>query len=499
MILSVDVGTSSVKAGLFDVHGAMVDRDAVSIALRPSATGEIYEIDPALWLEAFGRLTGRFAAERRGQIRSVVISGNGPTLVAVDEGGKALYPAITWMDGRGAEEAARLLGAALKDQAQGRAAQEGAPQEGAVSAVDPSFYLAKAYWLADREPGVYERTRWFLPCPEYIGFALTGEAAAVLPSPGFRRLMWNEEAIHALGLDAGRFPPFVGLGAEVGRIGSSRAEETGLEPGTPVRLAGPDFLMSLLGTATLRPGDTCDRAGSSEGINTCSETPCGDRRLISLPHVADRLFNVSGLISTSGKAQDWFVNLAGWRHDEYYESIRGVPAGSRKLLFLPCLTGERAPLWNPEARGVFAGLTLSHGVAEMGRAVAESTGYAMRHILEIMDENGMPVREMRVAGNLARNAVLNQIKADITGCRLLVPRETDAELVGDACVGLAAAGLFASAAEAAHTCVRVDREYLPRREHGALYARMFGLYKELYERLKPTFSAVAAWKRGGTG
>ena len=499
MILAVDVGTSSVKAGLFDLGGAMVAREEVPIALRSSAAAEGYEIDPALWLKAFKWLAGRLAASRSGRIRSVVLSGNGPTLVAADQAGRALHPAITWMDARGAEKAARLLAAGSKYQARRRAAGDRATREKGVPGVDPSFYLAKAHWLADRKPGVYERTRWFLPCPEYVAFALTGEAAAVLPAAGFRRLMWSEEAIGALGLDPGRFPPFAELGAEVGRIGSPRAEESGLEAGTPVRLAGPDFLMSLLGTATLQPGDTCDRAGSSEGINRCSEAACGDRRLITLPHVAEGLFNVSGLISTSGKAQDWFINLMGSNREQYYESIRTVPAGSRNLLFLPSLAGERAPLWNPEARGVFAGLTLSHGMAELGRAVAESVGYAMRYILEIMGENGIPVGEMRVAGNLARNEVLNQIKADITGRRLLVPRETDAELLGDACVGLAASGVFGSAVEAARTCVRIEREYLPRSERGALYTRMFGLYKELYERLEPSFSATAAWRRGDAG
>jgi xylulokinase len=475
MVLSLDIGTSSVKAGLFDMEGSLLDRRGSDIALLSSSEHTGYEVDPAQWMAAIKILVPSMLAGRKEKLKSIVISGNGPTLVAVDAKGGVLHPAVLWLDSRGNVEASRLL-------------------RGRDLDVDPSFYLAKAYWLSRRLQRLGEGIRFFLPCPEYIAFALTGRAVSVLPSPSFRRLMWNDEAIDRLGMEPEWFPPWVPLGAEVGRADAARSEDLGIDPGVPIRLAGPDFLMSLLGTATLEPGKSCDRSGSSEGINTCSENVCRDPRLISLPHLTEGFTNVSGLVSTSGKALEWFSKVVGNRKGDYrtlYQDMKNTEAGARRLLFLPYLAGERAPLWNPDARGNFVGLTLSHGRKEMARAVAEGIGFAIRQILDVMGENGYRISEMTVAGNLANNPVLNQIKADITGCRMLVPAAADAELVGDACVGLIEEGVFADAREAAAHCVSIQHEYVPNDRSAELYADMYRLYRETYESLEECFSHLA--------
>jgi xylulokinase len=174
------------------------------------------------------------------------------------------------------------------------------------------------------------------------------------------------------------------------------------------------------------------------------------------------------------------------------QRVESTPAGSRGVIFLPYLTGERSPVWDPKARGAFVGLTLSHGADEMARAVAESIGFAIRDVLEVMSENNLVMQEIRVAGSQSQIEVLNQIKADISGKRLLIPAVAESELMGDACVGLVALGEFESLQAACRACIKIGREFNPDSRNLALYAEMFYLYRDIYSGLKGTFHKLAA-------
>ncbi|MBA7688102.1 Xylulose kinase [subsurface metagenome] len=271
----------------------------------------------------------------------------------------------------------------------------------------------------------------------------------------------------------------------------------GIPAGIPVIAGGPDFIMSLLGTATVCPGRACDRAGTSEGINLCSAEPVQDERLMSLPHIIEGYHNISGIISTSGKALEWFKNITGKQKLDYetlFKDICQVPAGSKRLLFLPYLTGERAPLWDPLARGTFLGLTLNHGRKEMTRAVVESVGYAMRDVIEVMEENGLVVEELRISGGQARSPLWNQIKADITGKRILVPDLQDSELSGDLCLGLFALGQYDRLSDASNAIVKIKKIHTPQAEYRSLYDDLFELYRESYRALKDVFNRLSRIK-----
>lgn len=475
MILTVDVGTTSLKGGLFSLEGALAARAEVPVHLADRNDPLHHEADANNWLSALGMVAAQLEVSRVRDLAAVVVSGNGPTLVPVGPRGRPLDFAMTWMDRRGVEEA-RLVG-----EASGRY-------------VDPTFYLPKAYWIFRNRPKLYDRARWFMTCPEFLVFHLTGEAVTVLPGEGFKPYMWTEEVIDRLEMDPRKFPPYVRTGQLVGPVRRESEETLGIPAGVPVFGGGPDFIMTLLGTATVVPGRACDRAGTSEGINLCSPKPLGDSRLLCLPHPIEGLHNVSGIISTSGKALEWFKNLSGRREVDYetlFEDICQAPAGARGLLFLPYLAGERAPLWDPYARGCFVGLTMNHGRREMTRAVVESVGFAIRDVIEVMGENGLELEELRATGGQARSPLWNQVKADITGKRILVPESLDSELLGDACVGLYALGRFGSLVEAAERIVRIRRTYAPNSRLRSLYADLFALYRQAYRGLKEVFAGLA--------
>jgi len=479
VILTFDIGTSVLKGGIFDPSGVFRSRAEVPVHLSDRDDPLMHEADANNWISALALVTAQLELPEipgpgRG-IDAVVVSGNGPTLVPVGSKGEPLDFAMTWMDRRGVEEARMIA------EVTGRY-------------VDPTFYLPKALWIYRNKPGLYRRTRYFCTCPEFIDLYLTGRACTVLPSEQFTPYIWTAGTIERLGMDPGKFPPFIRPGETVGEVRREAEELLGIPAGTPVFAGGPDFVMTLLGTATVRPGRACDRAGTSEGINLCAEQPVEDRRLMCLPHIIEGYTNISGIISTSGKALSWFKSISGRAeldYDSLFEDICQVPPGSRSLLFLPYLAGERAPLWDPYARGTFIGLTANHGRKEMTRAVVEAVGFAIRDVIGVMEENGLEIGELRVTGGQSKSPLWNQIKADITQRKILVPDVQDSELLGDACIGLFALGNYKSLAEASESLVRIGKSYAPNPELRELYDRLFQLYRASYRGLKEVFSELA--------
>ncbi|MEW5817360.1 MAG: FGGY family carbohydrate kinase, partial [Spirochaetota bacterium] len=394
MILVFDIGTSLLKGGVFERTGEQVLRAEAPIHLIENQDPLYHEVDPAEWISALAAASRRLGLEQYRHIDAVVVSGNGPTLVPAGKDGKPLANAMTWMDRRCLKEAEKIT-------------------ELSGSYIDPTFYLPKVYWIFLHKPEVYDKTEHFFSCPEYIDYLLTGTACTILPAQQFTKYIWTDDLIRKLSMDPGKFPPFIKPGTLIGRVTENAEKRLGIPAGIPVFAGGPDFIMSLLGTATVHPGRACDRSGTSEGINLCTEHPIEDKRLLCLGHIIEGYHNISGIISTSGKALEWFKLITGREktgYDALFEDIRQVPAGSDRLIFLPYLTGERAPIWDPLARGSFIGLTLNHGRREMTRAVVESVGYAIRDIIEVMEEIGCKVHDLRITGSQSKSPLWNQIK-----------------------------------------------------------------------------------------
>jgi xylulokinase len=478
LFLTVDIGTSSLKAAIFSAAGLCLNMAAVPL---DAGAGGGCEADPGNWLAAFQIALGRLGSMR--EVEALVISGNGPTLVPVTgepewKGGSGAFrlivPADTarlWLDRRAREEAAAV--SAL-----------------AGGFVDPSFFLPKALWIKNHQPRLYERTRHFLSTPEFLAYALTGEARTVFPSRGFERWFWTKELLAALDLDGERFPPFLFPGETIGEVSAVAARAWGFPPGLRVIAGGPDFFVGILGTGTVSPGRVCDRSGTSEGINLCTRNKVEDPRLMSYAHPIDSYWNLSGIISTSGRAVAWVRELLGMGNlgfDEFYALAASARPGSSGLVFLPYLAGERAPLWDPAARGVLAGLSLSTGRGELARAVIEGAAFAVRDVISVMEECGCSLEEMRVTGGPSESAFFNQVKADVCGRPVLLPVQKEAGLLGMAIIASAALKKYRDLKEAAEVLVKIEKTFFPRQEYGDLYAGMFDLYRKTYRNLKAQF------------
>jgi xylulokinase len=444
LILAVDIGTTAMKGGLITPEGELVATHRVTYWEKTRQ--DYHSWDPKVWVEALREIVASVGGYQR--ISAVVVSGHGPTVIPVDAEGRVLYYALLWMDKR-----------ALR-------------REGTKS-----FFLPKIAWFRENQRELYERTKWFLSCPEYLNFFLTGEALTVTPNKEFAPFIWGEADWNAYALDATKLPPFVCMGERVGTVTEHASTFTGILAGIPVVAAGSDFLVALLGAGAVEPGRTCDRAGTSEGINHCAAAPIADSRLRTLPHAIEGLYNVSGILSSTGRLFEWMRRITGQGERTYREilqEIENVPLDRSRPYFFPSF--ERNGDFE-FARGGFLELHPDHTREDMGRAVVESIAFGVRRVLEVLEENGCAVDELRVTGGQARNVIWNQLKADITGKRVIVPEIEDAELLGGAVCALVDQKEFRSLREASEALVRVRAVFNPRAERLSTYDELYEAYR----------------------
>ncbi len=466
MIASVDIGTTTMKGALFALDGTCLAKAWVPITHAPCTHVSWHETDPNQWVSGLETICASLGSTA--SVTALVISANGPTLVPMrrkaDGSIDAAYRALTWMDRRStaeAQEVSEIMG----------------------TYVDPSFFLPKALHVARRMPEVYRETEAFFFVSEYMNCLLTGKSGTILPGSHFDVWYWNDSVLESLGLDHRKFPPFISPGDVVGQVLPEAADRFGFPKDMQVIAGGPDFLVSILGTGSVQPGRVCDRAGTSEGINLCTEKLVSDPRLMCYGHIAEPYVNLSGIITSTGSSISWIRNILGMKsgsYKDFYAVARTSPPGARGLVFLPYLAGERAPIWDPRAKGVFLGLTAGHEAADLVRSVTEGIALAIRDVIEVMEEIGCRVDELRVTGGPAESSFLNQLKADVTGKKVLVPDMIDSELLGDACLAAAGLGLYTSAADAAGEYVTFSQEYEPNSSLADLYNTMFSIYRETY-------------------
>jgi len=467
MLLTIDIGTSGFKSAVWDYDGNRAVFAGSSLSAGASEGGR-HETDPNQWLRAFEQCCGKLGNLK--QVDAIVISGNGPTLVPIlDSSLNSQFSiessaAILWLDRR-----------AVKYQ--------DTVSEVMGGFVDAGFFLPKILAIKNDNNELYERTKFFLGCPEYLAYALTGEARNVFPCEGFDRWFWNDSVLEKLNLDKSKFPAFIKPGDQFGILSPRISDRFGFQTNIPVFSGGPDFFASILGSGVTEPAQACDRTGSSEGINLCTQIQINDSRLMSYAHPVKPFWNLSGIINTTGKAVDWGCGLLGAASfDDFIALAKTSKAGSDSLIFHPYLSGERAPLWNASARADFSGISLSSAGCDFANSILEGICFAIRDVLSVMNEAGGKAEQLRVTGRLAGCSYLNQLKADITRLEILEGVHKDAELLGLAIIGACSLGKFSSYKEASASLCRIERRYEPDVKKKELYEQMFMEY--LSRRLK---------------
>lgn len=497
-LAGVDVGTTGLKAALFDLQGRVV---AEASKPYPVAQPRMNwaEQDAEQWWNAFKeasrQLTARVPASA---IASIAVDSQCPSLVPVTEDGRPLRNAMLWFDRRSVPEADWIKTAIGEEKVAAIAYNRVAA--GAFSATS-------MLWMRKHEPRLFEATRWFLHANGFIGLRLTGRATMDWANASFTLLFhvarreWSPELCDLMSIPFEKLPEAVAPWAPIGEVTAQAAEETGLRRGMPVVAGAADSAAAALGVGAVNLGDAMDSSGASTVLGVCADRPVCSLRFQVRAHALPDRWLFMGASSATGASLRWFRD-SFYRHETHsaeelqlsaYQIMdleaEGSPPGARGLVFLPYLAGERAPIWDPEARGLLYGLTLSHTRADVIRAILEGGAYALRHNMEFMEALGLSIRALRLTGGHAKSRLWRQIKADVTGRRVIVTAVKEAAALGSAMLAAVGIGLFKSPEEAVEHMVHVEQETKPNPELQRTYTPLFGLYKRLY---MPELSRPAA-------
>ncbi|MFN8381518.1 MAG: FGGY family carbohydrate kinase [Anaerolineales bacterium] len=502
-VIGCDIGSQSLKAVLISVVGKTCGETSVSYPIEyPQPTWA--EQSATLWIDALVQAVRTLLAQTNTSPQHVLAIGLDAQVdgvVAVDEIGKPLYPAIIWMDRR----------AVLQCEVAGRQISQESVFKITGLNLDPSHVAPKIKWLADNHPRVFGNTAQFLLPGSYVAYELTGELGVDYSNASSTLLMdvrtrtWSQEMCDVFDIPMRMLSPIYPATHVFGTLRPAMAEKLGLSTKTKVVLGSGDEHAACLGAGVIRSGLVCDIAGTAEPVCASSQTP---------------LFDESGLVETHCHAHPdlWLLENPGfasganyrWFRDQFsvQEMTRAaqegvdaytllnvaaesIPAGSDGLIMLPCLMGALAPTWNALARGTFMGFTLAHRREHFCRAILEASAYALRDITDQMLHMGLPLEEIRAVGGGARSPLWRQIKADVTGLPISITDTVETTALGAGILALAGSGLFTSLDEAVGLTTHVVETREPDPKTSALYDEYYQLYRATYFSLLPVFEQAA--------
>lgn len=502
LLLGIDIGTYSAKGVLCTPEGEVVSSHVVEHGLSLPRPGWAEQDADGVWWNGFVEICRAITGEghRPEDIGGVAVSAIGPCMLPVDTEGCPLRPGvlygmdtrahaeIEWLNERFGEEAIYDLGGmALTSQAVG----------------------PKILWLKHNEPEIYEKTHKILTASSYLVHKLTGEyvidrhtGAHFNPLVDIRTLEWDARFAEPI-IELAKLPDLHWSTDIAGTVTEQAAKETGLAAGTPVTVGTVDAAAEALSVGVVNPGDLMVMYGTTMFFILVTDRPIPDARFWATGYVLPETYDIAGGMATTGALTRWFrdefaaaemLAEADGGENAYAALARAaeqIPAGSDGLICLPYFAGERTPIHDPDARGVFAGMTLSHSRAHLYRAILEGTAFGVRHNVEALRDMGAPPRRLVAVGGGANNRLWLQIVTDITGTEQVVPERTIGASYGDAFLAGLATGIIPDIGALDRDWVKVAEVIKPGPREQARYDEYYRVYRSLYENARDDLHALA--------
>lgn len=409
--LCVDIGTTSLKAALVSDNGQVLSFSRISY--NSENTRQLSE----QWLKAFKIAIEEIRDNSKFKIKepinnktiknplpihAISISGNGPTIITEDGS------TFLWNEKIKAKKSIQKK-------------------------LAPSLFLPRIEYFKSKYPSLFINKKIFSG-PEYLIWKLTNSHITILPEDRYKAAYWTEQKIESINLNPSQFGTYINTGAIAGTLTKAMAEELSL-PEVPVVAGGPDFTVAIIGTNTLEPGKMCDCAGSSEGINLCTNIPVYKKGLRTLPSVIPGLWNIASLLQSSGRK---FVEC----------KIKREKKIGQKLTYLEYISHCAK---NPK----------SNGYRKMTK-LAKKIKKGINLVIQCAKENNLPFDDtMMVTGGQSKNEWWMQLKSDITKYKYCVTEVYDSELIGNAVLCAYALGLYDSILQAANHIVKQKKVYIP--------------------------------------
>jgi xylulokinase len=496
LLLGIDIGTYSSKGVLCRPDGEIIAQARADHDISIPKPGYAEQDADAIWWADFQKLARDLTAQLPAgdSLAGVGVSAIGACVLPVDAQGRPLRPGILY----GVDTRAVKQIEALEKEYTREALVDFGGSRLTSQAIGP-----KILWIKENEPEIYERTAKFLTATSYIIYKLTGNyvidahtATEFNPLLDIRKVEWSARFADPItSLD--KLPEIGWSDAIAGRISPQAAQITGIPEGTPVNFGAVDALSEAVSVGVIDNGELMIMYGSTAFMIFLVDKPVATQELWLEAGAFKGQFEYSAGLSTSGSATTWFRDQFGqdYLRDEHAgganaytrlaEEAAQAPLGANGLLMLPYMSGERTPIFDPQARGVIAGLSLSHTRGEMYRALLEGTAFAIRMNLEAMQKNGAHIHHGVAVGGGSANDLWLQTVSDVTGMPQYIPEKTIGASYGNAFLAGLASGTIGSLDVLKQDWVKIAEKVQPNPEHKAAYDELYEMFKDLYLTTQP--------------
>ena len=503
-VIGVDCGTSGTKTVLFDGKGSVVASETIEYPMYQPKNGYA-EQEPSDWANAMVNTIKSVMARSRVKkedVKGIGISGQMHGLVLLDNENNVLRRSIIWCDQRTAhevEEMNRIVGRERLVEITANPALTG-------------WTAAKILWIKNNEPDIYSRIAHILLPKDYLRFVLTHEYATEVSDASGMQLLdvpnrrWSDELLSALEIDKEWLGKVYESCEVTGTLTRAMAEELGLCEGTIVVGGAGDNAAAAVGTGVVEDGKAFTTIGTSGVVFAHTSKISIDKqgRVHTCCAAVPNTWHVMGVTQGAGLSLKWFrdnfcmteketAKLMGV--DEYYlmdKQAEEVPVGANRLLYLPYLMGERTPHLDPDARGVFFGLSAIHTRRDMLRSVMEGVTYSLRDCIEVFREMGVNVSDMMACGGGGSSPLWRSMLADLFNSSVKTAASKEGPALGVGILAAVGAGLYSSVAEACAEIVKIDKVQTPNEKNVNEYDKYYQLYREIYPPLKDKFSKLAS-------
>lgn len=487
-VLVLNMGMKSIRSFIFSADGRKLAHAA--LPLTSAINDKRVEQDASEWWEKALTVIGRSIREARlKHLDSITVTASASCLVCVGEDGRPLAPVMMVSDKRTQAEAEEIshLPEFVK------------VKEKTGLAMSSSLLLPKILWVKRHAEEIFQKTAYFFTPNAYLLYRLCGQPITDCLDAGKYHYnqaegRYPEKLLQVLGVPAEALPKAAEIGSIAGVLLEGIKDRFVLEGGTDVVVSSYDAICSFFGSGVAEEGEASDVSGTVTVFRTLSYKSVnkgGEAKVYESPYGPENARIVGGSNNLGGGLIEW-AKQCYYQNEPYpYEVMEKeageTPLGANGLIFLPYLLGERAPIWNDEARGVFFGLERMHTRKDMTRAVFESAGFIDLDMKAAIEETGIKVKSVRLSGGLARLNLVSQIKADILGLDVLVLSEFETTSTGAAILALVGLGVFKDVREAAKSFVKVRMIIKPDMENHVKYLHVYNLFKSTYEVLKPQY------------
>jgi xylulokinase len=502
-LLGIDIGTSGTKTVLFDEAGITIESAVQEYPLYQPNIGWA-EQDPEDWWTATYSTINEVILKsgvNPATIKGVGLSGQMHGAVLLDKSYNVLRKAIIWCDQRSSAECDYITSIIGRDRL----------VEITANPALTGFTASKVMWVKNNEPHIFEKIKKILLPKDYIRYKLTGEFATEVSDASGMQFMdiparkWSREVLDKLGVEINWLGDLYESQEVSGKVSSQASKLTGLREGTPVVGGGGDQAAGAVGNGVVKSGVISSTIGTSGVVFAHSDKVSIDPkgRVHTFCHAVPNSWHIMGVTQGAGLSLKWFrdnfcieekrvAEIMGT--DPYIlmdqEAERAEP-GCSGLMFLPYMMGERTPHLDPNAKGVFFGLSARHEKRDMIRAIMEGVVYSLRDCLEIIKEMGIDISEVRASGGGGKSWLWRQMQADIFGTDITTINSSEGPALGAAILAGVGVGVYDSVPQACDAVISVKSCQNTNPSLNQRYSRYYRLYTQLYHSLKQNFKELS--------